>query len=312
MKLSLHIPMDIDDRVEFQNGAAVRAMAQAIERAGADACSITDHPAPTARWRHAGGHDALDPFAALAFVAAATTSLRLHTNLVVLPYRNPFITAKAAATLDVLSDGRLTMGVGVGYLRGEYQALGADFEGRGAAMDEALETMQAAWGEGTVTREGRAFSARDILPRPLPVQKPHPPIWAGGNSDRAIRRSAELCDGWSPFFASGALSKTTRTDDIATLDDLKLKIDLLRGHLDRVGRTRPFDLCIAPQQGLRSCTASEADRYLNDVGRLAEQGATWLGCALPHPSREAFLDNVQWLGEEIAPKVHALPATALR
>src|SRR5437868_6741202 len=103
MKISIRIPMDVDDRVEFQNAAAVRAMAKAIEAADIDACFLTDHPAPSAAWRRAGGHDALDPFAGLAFVAAVTERLKLHTNLVVLPYRNPFLTAKAAATLDVLS-----------------------------------------------------------------------------------------------------------------------------------------------------------------------------------------------------------------
>jgi probable F420-dependent oxidoreductase len=306
MKLSIHIPIDIDDRVEFQNGAAVRAMAQAIEKAGVDACYITDHPAPTARWRAAGGHDALDPFVGLMAVAAATTKLRLHTNLVVLPYRNPFLTAKSVASLDVLSDGRVILGIGSGYLKGEYQALGADFEGRGAVMDEALETMIAAWSQEEVVREGRRFTALGIRPRPLPVQKPHPPIWSGGNSDRAIRRAVELCDGWSPFFATGALSKTTRTADLAGVEDLKAKIDVLRGHLDRVGRTRPFDICIGPQSGLKDLTAAEADRWVNDAGEMSRLGATWTPCGVPHPSRQAFLDNIQWFGEEVVPKIHAI------
>ncbi|HEY3694321.1 LLM class F420-dependent oxidoreductase [Phenylobacterium sp.] len=306
MKMTMHIPMDIDDRVEFQNAAAVRAMAQAIEKAGVDACFITDHPAPTAKWRAAGGHDALDPFAGLMFVAAVTSRLRVHTNLVVLPYRNPFLTAKSAATLDVLSEGRLILGVGLGYLRGEYQALGADFEGRGAVMDEALETIKAAWGEAPVAREGRSFTASDIRSRPRPIQLPHPPIWAGGNSERAIRRAAELCDGWSPFFATATFSKSARTDEIANVDDLKVKIDHLRGHLDRVGRTLPFDICIGPQQGLKACTKAEAERWVDDAGKMMELGATWTPCGVPHPSREAFLENVQWFGEEVVPKIHAL------
>ena len=311
MKMSLHIPMDIDDRMEFQNGAAVRTMATAIERAGADACYITDHPAPTAKWRQAGGHDALDPFAGLAFVAAATTHLRLHTNLIVLPYRNPFITAKAATTLDVLSDGRLILGVGVGYLRGEFGALGVDFEARAAAMDEALEAIKAAWTQPVVTFQGRNFNASGILPRPLPVQQPHPPIWVGGNSERAIRRAAELGDGWSPFFAAGVLSKTARTAELNSVDDLKRRIESLREHLARVNRTRPFDLRIGPREDIKACTPAEARRYVDESGELAALGVNWLSCVLPHPSRQAFLDNVQWLGEEVIPKIHGITAPSL-
>lgn len=306
MKLSLHIPMDVDDRQEFQNPAAVREMAQAIEATGIDACWVTDHPAPTTKWRHAGGHDALDPFAALTFVAASTSRIRLHTHIVVLPYRNPFVTAKAAATLDVLSEGRLIMGVGVGYMRGEFAALGADFEGRGAVMDEAIETMKAAWSGESVVHEGRAFHAVGNLPRPLPVQQPGPPIWVGGNSERAMRRAAELCDGWSPIFATGALSKTTRTDEIGSVDDLAVKIDQVRGHLDRVGRTRPFDICSMPSEGLKACDAAEAQRFVDEAGKLAEIGVTWMVGGVPHPSRAAYLDNVQWFGETVLPKLHAL------
>jgi probable F420-dependent oxidoreductase len=302
--------MDVDDRVEFQNAAAVRAMAQAIEQAGIDACYLTDHPAPTQAWRVAG-HDALDPFTGLMSVAAATSQLRLHTNLVVLPYRNPFLTAKSAATLDVLSDGRLILGVGVGYLRGEYEALGADFDGRGAAMDEALETMKAAWSGTPVGREGRRFVARDIVPRPLPAQQPHPPIWHGGNSDRAIRRAAALCDGWSPIFAGETMSKRAGTDEIASLDDLKVKLDKLRTHLSDNNRSGPFDMCIGPQRPLQACTRPEAERFVEQLSALAELGATWSLCTVPHPTRQAYLDNLQWFAEEIVPKAHALVARPL-
>jgi probable F420-dependent oxidoreductase len=296
MKFSLHLPMDIDDRQEFQNAAAVRQMAHAVEKAGIDACWVTDHPAPTTKWRNAGGHDALDPFAALSFVAAATTKLLLHTHIVVLPYRNPFLAAKSAATVDVLSDGRLILGIGVGYMRGEYVALGVEFEARGALTDEALQTMKMAW--------------IGNLPKPVPVQQPHPPIWVGGNSERAIRRAAELCDGWAPFFATGALAATTRTDEIGSLEDLRVKIDVLRGHLDRVGRTRPFDICAMPPEGFKACDASEAQRLIDQAGAFAELGVNWLVGGVPHPSRAAYLDHVQWLGEEVLPKVHAIGAAA--
>jgi probable F420-dependent oxidoreductase len=303
MKLSVGIPMGVDDRSEFQSADAVREMAQALERAGVDACNVTDHPAPSAKWRHAGGHDALDPFAALSFVAATTRTLKLHTHIVVLPYRNPFLTAKGAATLDVLSGGRLILGVGAGYLRGEFAALGADFEGRVAAMDEAIETITSAWGGEPVARAGRAFTAVDNLCRPCPVQKPHPPIWAGGNSDRAIQRAAELCDGWSPFLATAALSKTTRTDEINGLEDLAPKIQVLRAHLDRLGRSSPFEICFMPLHPLEACDAAEAQRLVDEAGAMARLGVTWLVVALPHPSRAAYLEHVHWLGQDVLPRL---------
>jgi probable F420-dependent oxidoreductase len=305
MKISLHIPMDVDDPAEFQNGAAVRAMAQAIERTGVDACSITDHPAPTLRWRKAGGHDALDPFTGLAFAAAATTRLRLHTNLVVLPYRNPFVTAKSAATLDVLSDGRLILGVGMGYLRGEYQALGADFDARNGIMDEALQVIRMAWSDSPVTFVGRHFSATEIWPRPRPRQQPHPPIWIGGNTERSVRRAVEYGDGWSPFFATGLLSKTTRTAEIGTLEELGAKIDSLRSQLNQAGRARPFDIRVGPREDPKACNASEAQRMLDEAAQLAALGVNWFGTTLPHPSFQGFMQNVHWFGE-LVPRIHAL------
>jgi probable F420-dependent oxidoreductase len=311
MKFTVRIPMDIVDPVEFQNAEAVRQMSEALEKAGVDACYITDHPAPTGHWLDTGGHDALDPFAGLMMVAAYTKTLKLHTNLIVLPYRNPFITAKSAATLDVLSGGRLIMGVGGGYMRGEYEALGADFAGRGARMDEAIKAMRAAWSGEDVVMEGAAFNARGIRPRPLPVQKGGPPIWVGGNSLPAMRRAATLCDGWSPFFVAGAMSKGVRTDEIASLDDLKTKIGQLRDLRAQAGRTGPFDICMGPQRPMADLTSAEADRWLNDLGALAELGVNWSGCGVPHSSRAAFLDGLQWLSEEVLPKARAVKPASL-
>jgi alkanesulfonate monooxygenase SsuD/methylene tetrahydromethanopterin reductase-like flavin-dependent oxidoreductase (luciferase family) len=212
--------------------------------------------------------------------------------------------------VDVLSDGRLTLGIGVGYMRGEYAALGVEFEARGALTDEALETMKMAWSGESVVRQGGTFNAVGNLPKPLPVQKPHPPIWVGGNSDRAIRRAAEHCNGWAPIFATGALATTTRTDEIGNLEQLKAKLDVLHDHRARVGRTGPFDICAMPPVGFKSCDASEVQQFVDMAGKLADLGANWLVGGLPHPSRAAYLENVQWLGEEVLPKVKALGKNA--
>ena len=114
---------------ELLSKEALVAFATTAERVGFDGIGFTDHPAPTHRWLQAGGHDALDPFAALAFVAAVTDRLRLIPNIVVLPYRNPFVVAKAIATIDVLSGGRFTLATATGYLKGEYKALGPSDRG---------------------------------------------------------------------------------------------------------------------------------------------------------------------------------------
>ena len=102
---------------ELVNGAGIATVAAAAEAAGFHGFGFTDHPAPSQRWLEAGGHDAVDPFVAIAFAAARTTTLRLIPNIVVLPYRNPFVVAKSGATLDFLSDGRFTLAVGVGDLK---------------------------------------------------------------------------------------------------------------------------------------------------------------------------------------------------
>src|SRR5205823_125495 len=111
-------------------------------------------------------HDCLDSFTALSFFAAASKTLKVVTNVIVLPYRNPFITAKAASTLQVLSDNRFVLGVGVGYMKEEFDALGVPFNQRGALTDEALETIRMAWKGGAVVKQGRHFNAIGNEPRP--------------------------------------------------------------------------------------------------------------------------------------------------
>lgn len=306
MQVSYEIPINIDDRAEFQNPAAVRAITKALEDGGIDACHLTDHPAPTAKWRNAGGHDALDPFAALSYVAAVTTKLKLHTHIVVLPYRNPFVTAKAAATVDVLSEGRLILGVGGGYLRGEFAALGVDFDSRGAQMDDAIEAMKAVWSGETVVRESPSYNAIGNMARPLPVQQPHPPIWIGGNSDRAMRRAIELGDGWSPFITTPIMSKTTRTDDISDLAQLKAKIDKLREGLDRRGRAGPFTITTPLAGGNPIPVGSSVQELVDEAGALAEMGVTWLTAEGRCHSLSEHLADVEWFAADVLPKLHAL------
>jgi len=297
MKFSMHIPLGEIAPGEYQSMPAIAQMARTLEKAKADACYVTDHPAPDATWLHANGHDALDPFTALAFVAAASTTLRLHTNIVVLPYRNPFVTAKAAATLQVLSGGRLILGVGAGYQKSEFDALGVDFHKRGALTDEALETMRLAWGGGAVVTQGMGFNAAGNEPRPAP--KPQPTVWIGGGSDKAVERAALWGDGWSPFFTAPTQSKNNRETAIQDVAQLGEKIKALHEARARLGKTGPFDVAIGPKLRPTAKSRQDADRYLEELAGLAAVGVNWAFVDPDHADRAAWLEAVQWFGEEV-------------
>jgi probable F420-dependent oxidoreductase len=137
-----------------------------------------------------------DPLVALAYAAARTTTLRLGTGVIVLPLRNPLILAKELASLDVLSGGRVLVGIGVGYVEQEFRALGAPFDDRGERTDEYLATMQAIWTQERPAFDGRLFAFREVQAHPRPVQRPHPPIVIGGWSAPALRRAARIGQGW--------------------------------------------------------------------------------------------------------------------
>ena len=139
MRFFYHYPETGGTDGDMLDPGSLHEVAAAAERSGFDGFSLTEHPVPGARWLAAGGHQSLDPLVALAYVAAATKRLRLLTHLVVAPYRNPFLLAKAAATVDRLSVGRLILGLGAGYQKSEFYALGVDMQERNALFDEALE-----------------------------------------------------------------------------------------------------------------------------------------------------------------------------
>src|ERR1700712_257871 len=160
MRISLGLPTHrVDLAEEFVSGAAIVELARAAEDGGFDAVYVTEHPFPEAKWLQHGGHHALDPFVALSFAAALTPKIRLQTNLVVLAYRNPFLTAKAIASLDALSGGRTIIGIGAGYLEGEFLAVGVDPAKRNELTDEAIRAMKAAWSGEEIQYEGAGFTA---------------------------------------------------------------------------------------------------------------------------------------------------------
>jgi probable F420-dependent oxidoreductase len=175
-----------------------------------------------------GQGDALDQLSLMAFVAGKSRRLRLISSVMILPHRNPVVTAKMLATIDVLSGGRVTGGVGVGWLREEFQALGApDFDRRGAVSDEYLRIFKTLWTQDPASFRGEFYSFEALRCLPQPTQKPHPPIWVGGHSKVALRRVARLGDGWHPVGATPAVP--LRPPEMrASLDELRRLADAER------------------------------------------------------------------------------------
>ena len=188
-------------------------LARAAERLGWDGFSLSEHPAPGARWLAQGGHQTLDPFVALGGAATVTERIRLLTFLAVLPYRNPLLVAKAAATVDRLSGGRFVLGAGTGYLKGEFRALGTDFDDRNQRFDEALDALPLHWSGEPFDYEGKHWSARQIQALPRPIQQPIP-IWLGGNARITRERVAARCQGWMPLQGPSGLHATARTPSV--------------------------------------------------------------------------------------------------
>ncbi len=286
---------------ELVSGAGIARVAIAAEAAGFHGMGFTDHPAPSQRWLDGGGHDALDPFVALGYAAAHTETLRLIPNIVVLPYRNPFVVAKAAATLDVLSGGRFTLAVGAGYLKGEFAALGVDHASRNELFDEALGVLRAIWTGDDVTVEGRHFSARGITAHPRPVSDPHPPIWIGGNSGRARQRVAEHGDGWCPVPAPAIVATTARTASLDTPEAFAEAVDDLRRRLDAAGRDpASVDVCFTnPAGGHPADDGFDADAHLEGLASLGRSGVTWVQVGLPGDSVDHAAEVAQRYGEQV-------------
>jgi probable F420-dependent oxidoreductase len=259
-------PADLD-------GTAISAMARGAEGAGFDAIAFNDHPVPGRRWLTSGGHDAHDPTAVHAWSAAVTQRLRVIPFAVVLPYRNPFLLAKAFASLDVLSGGRAVAGVCVGYHRSEFAALGVPFEERNDRFDEAIAMMKAIWsGDDGLSMQGRFSQVLDQVSTPRPVQDPLP-IWIAGNSARSRQRVAEHGDGWAPLVISEAGARTVRAPAIPTIDALADAIGDLRRRTQEAGR-QPAALAIQAGGGPAAHGGTDYRSHLDWVRALEDVGVT--------------------------------------
>ncbi len=252
--------------------------------------------------------DYLEPLAMLAWLARVTTRVRIGTSVLVVPYRHPLVTAKMLATIDRLSGGRVILGAGAGWLREEFEAVGAPpFEARGAVTDEYLRLMRATWTTDPVDFAGRYATVRAVHALPKPTQKRGIPIWIGGHTDAAVRRAARLGDGWHPI--------GLRPPATLLPDEYAQKVKQLHAWAHDAGRD-PKTITLtfrAPMEvrparvkaagGDRPLFQGTAAEVLDDVRRYQALGVSHIVFDATHADLRRVLDNMKRFAEDVRPKV---------
>jgi len=246
--------------------------------------------------------DMLDPLAVLPWLAGVTERIALGTSVIVLPYRSPLPVAKLLASVDVLSAGRLIVGVAVGWLEGEFAALGVPFRERGRRTDEAIEILRAAWTEEFPELETARHRLAGVKVSPMPLQKPRPPILVGGASDAALRRVARLGDGWHASgmapsaFRAGALAVGNHWNDAGRegAPELTLRVPLL---LDGIHRPAVDPAMLGTRHVVRGSIAAVA----KELRQYQTAGCSHVALELSYSTYPAILDTIDILAEEIRP-----------
>jgi probable F420-dependent oxidoreductase len=282
------------------DGPAQLRLARRAEELGYDLIGIPEHLAvPPEQQRHSGRFW-LHSIAAQAAIAGATRTIRLYNSITILPLQHPIALAKALATADWFSGGRIVATFGLGSMRREYEYFGVPFDERGRIADEYLEAIVALWTQETPSYEGKYVSFRDIGFDPKPVQKPHLPIWIGGDSDAALRRAARFGAGWVVSF---------RTDPA----DIPARLDHIRSQ--PTWRDRPFEVVSgigttrlttghAPREDAGARTNMSAQEIVDRLSFYKAMGVTCSSVPIPAvDSADAYLDYAQWVIEEIRPQV---------
>ena len=220
--------------------------------------------------------ESMEQLTLLAFLAGQTSRIRLVTSVIIVPHRNPLVAAKALATLDVLSGGRLVVGIGVGWMREEFEALGLPpFEERGAVTDEYIRAFKELWTSDDPHFEGKYVSFDNISFLPKPVQKPHPPIWVGGESRPALRRTAELADGWYPLGSNPTFPMGTPEQLATGLERLAMyakRFDRDPSEIETIYRTHQFEQTEDAQGDDRLPFVGNAEQMASDIRAYEAMG----------------------------------------
>jgi probable F420-dependent oxidoreductase len=294
----------------------ILALAREGERLGFHSAMIADHivlPVEsqstypyTLDGKHPSAGDALETFSILGVVAGATERLRLVTSVLVLPYRNPVLTAKMAASLDVLSGGRLTLGIGAGWLKEEFEALNSPaFNARGAVTDEWITIFKQLWSQSPASFNGRFYRYSDIRCEPFPIQKPYPPIWVGGHSRAALRRTARHGDGWHPV-GGVAASPLPPQEMRAHLDTLKQLTEAEGRDFSALTisyKAPLYDTGIPSLDGSRRPFSGELEEIVGDIQTFAAIGVHELIFDCRGRSITESIERLEWFATKIIPLV---------
>jgi probable F420-dependent oxidoreductase len=304
MRFGVHLPTYWDDYDGSDVRIAVNEAAAAADALGYDSVWANDMVVLPAAKVPAGS--VIEPLITLASLVHRTPRLRLGTAVLVLPQRHAVLVAKQAAALDLLSGGRLLLGVGAGHRPEEFALLGADFAHRGAVTDEAIEVMRALWREPAAAYQGRfhRLAPARMLPKP---PRGGPPIWVGGNSPRAVRRAVRYGDAWLPYFIS--------------LDDFRARVADLRA-LTRGGRrpmiakefhlrlTRPGESAEAAAPTTypaRPTVAGSPDVVVHHLEGFRQAGMEYAVCAFASEGVDDLLRQLRLFAEEVVPRFPDAP-----
>lgn len=299
----------------------LRALAQHADRLHLAYLGFSDHviftrsvasryPYSTTGVHPAGGSGyCLEQLSCLTYAAAVTQNIRLLTSVMVVPHRPAILAAKTLATVDVLSKGRLTVGIGVGWLAEEMAALGSPpYDKRGAASDEYLAAFRSLWTQGEPKLDGAFVTLRDVIFEPKPAQKPYPPIWVGGEGAAARRRAGRLCEGWYPTIRNPREPLDTPQAFATALADV-------HRHAELAGRD-PASIDVAvftpgyklgpPQtdsNGKRITFTGSAEQIAGDACGYREAGAKHIIIGFESADLQESLDRTESFAREVIPLV---------
>jgi probable F420-dependent oxidoreductase len=277
-------------------------IARRADELGYDAINIPEHIVmPDDLAPHMGAYFP-NALTAMAFVAGATTRIQVNSCVIVLPYHNPTVLAKGVATLDVLSGGRVMLTFGVGHAEKEFEALGVPFQHRGRITDEYVDAMRLLWTEDAPSYQGEFVQFDGIQFEPKPVQRPHPPIWFGGNSAAALRRVARSGTGWMPWLVTpdqlpGRLEELRQTPGYGERGDVDIWFPPAPIRIREEDHTLTSD---QPHDRF-----SSAQEVIDAIGALRDMGVTWTGIPYPGPdetSLSEYLERLAWGAEVVMPQ----------
>lgn len=305
MKLNFNLPHVMELQALTQpwelavTGADQQLMVRRADELGYDMVGVPEHFVVPHDHVELSGPHWFHSTVGQAFLAGATQRIRVTSSVTLLPLQHPIVTAKALATADWMSGGRINVAFGVGWDAREFEILGVPFRERGRMADEYLAAIIELWTSDSPSFEGRYVSFSDVAFAPKPVQRPHLPIWIGGDADAALRRAARFASGWIPFLTQP--------------QDIPARIDFINSH--RESADEPFEVVYA----LGTSLVGEGHEVVDDptqqpgmtkqeiidqLNRFVELGVTMSSVPIP-PVRcvSEYLDYSQWVAEEIRPLV---------